>query len=101
MTYDEAVKVARQVKLTVGWECGGHVGDLCDALISGDLKREIENAAYERAAKVAEEDAQRGREDLRDPSIEPLPGARVLAAVRIRETILSLIQPPAQKESGE
>lgn len=121
MTHDEAEAIARKLKAMFadGMRSEEHDMDaLCDFILSGDHKREIENAAFERAAKKADHlgelcDVDCTRLALTDPET----GAREcslevrgrdclctaqreqsnLIAVRIR----SLIQPPAQKENGE
>lgn len=108
MTNDEAEKLARETltrmqrERTVSALSWDDISLLCDHILSGSMKREIENAAYERAAKVAIDDANLGRADLDDPPLEALAFARVLAAERIANGIAALIQPPAQqKENGE
>lgn len=83
MRQDEAERLARRIN---SHECGmieyyDNVEKLCRLILSVDMKREIENAAYERAIQQCGDVGQAGR----------------VIAKRIR----SLIQPPAQKEDGE
>src|SRR5690242_9487413 len=101
MTHDEAMRLAREIRAQYdGFSFHERIVELCDHILSGDYKREIENAAFERAAKVAIDDANLGRADLHDPSIEALAGARILAAERIANGIAALIQPPAQQKDS-
>lgn len=56
MINDEAMRLARKVKSHPG-ALGDFLCDidrLCDYILSGDHKREIENAAFERARKAVE-----------------------------------------------
>lgn len=103
MTNDEAMQMARKLSKRI-YENAGSLGtapsddaseiaDLCDYILSGSMKREIENAAIKRAARaVANMPASlfSGNYD-----------AAVKNRAFIRNTIRFLIQPPAQKENGE
>lgn len=77
MTQDEAETLARTVKLSAGYELDGKVGDLCDHILSGDMRREIENAAYDRIALECERN-----------------GASLAKAIR------SLMRPPAHDDAS-
>ncbi len=92
MTKDEVEKLAREVRPSnkliaqkgkAFYEAGQKLQRLCDHILSGDYKREIENAAYERAARISSFGFQRG-----------------LCAAEIEQNILSLIQPPAQQKDS-
>lgn len=54
-------------------------------------------AALEDAAKIADEDARLGRQDLDDPELDGLAGARILAAERIAAAIRRLMSSPSAK----
>lgn len=88
MTQDEAEKLARLMRpqadtdsMTGIIRSSGDLRALCDHILSGDMRREIENAALRRAAEVAEAAGMDG-----SPS-------------QIKQQVLALIQPPAQKEA--
>ena len=63
--------------------CYDDLRALCDYILSGDMKREIENAAYRQAASIAASHVKR------------------FNGLQIAEAIEALIQPPAQKSQGE
>ena len=66
MTNDEAEKLALKIRESVIGRSWLQVRDLCDHILSGSMKREIENAAFERAAKLAEDfgDAEEARGNI-------------------------------------
>lgn len=72
------------------------VPDLVEAFATALLARERAAAEEmrERAAKVADEDARLGRDDLHDPALKGLAGVRILAAERIAHAIRSLSPTP-------
>lgn len=75
---------------------------LCRYIV-GSMKREIENAAYERAAGCADDegtDAQNAI-DRETYATHDIPIGQRGASRRIAAAIRALIQPPAQKEDGE
>lgn len=86
MKQDEAEKLAREVRNELGRDQGENepsfkadIVRLCDHILSGDMRREIENAAYRRAAnKLASHHYQTAH-----------------------EIVLALIQPPAEKDAGK
>lgn len=96
MRQDEAEKLALLLRPEDTDE-GLHYDDfraLCDYILSGDHKREIENAAFELAAEL-----------IASTGVTMFEGnyeAAVKNRAWIRNQIRSLIQPPAQqKENGE
>lgn len=90
MTNDEveAEKMARALRpgdeLPADWMLHnvtvGELRSFCDHILSGDMKREIENAAYRNARAI-------------------LVGCDTISEAD--DKIYALIQPPAQKEDGE
>lgn len=86
MTNDEAEKLARELKASAHISVfSGEITRLCDHILSGDMKREIENAAYRRTAEWIK------------GQCNGAIGAQLLA----RDLLTALIQPLAQKENGE
>lgn len=102
MRQDEAERLARKMRsetfLPRGADpvvSGQDLRALCDHILSGDMRREIENAAYERAALESEANGNyRRHNEMYGESA----GLKSDAATWIAKRIRSLIQPPAQKE---
>lgn len=99
LTQSEVEKLARKLRsetlLPRGADpivSGQDLRALCDHILSGDMQREIENAAYKRAADMVD-DAGFHAASVGDAC----QGHFAICANRIR----SLIQPPAQKENGK
>lgn len=84
MKQDEAERLARKLRPDDTDE-GLHYDDfraLCDYILSGDMKREIENAAYRHAASIAASHVKR------------------FNGLQIAEAIEALIQRSTQKETS-
>lgn len=96
MTNDEAMKLARltlramqheQSAVSLSW---ADVRALCDHILSGSMKRGIENAAFERAG---------GKLDKAASDSDHSKVARAAFTIAAR-FVRELIQPPAQQEDG-
>lgn len=85
MTNDEAMKLARKLaSFRYAYPAMEEDGrKLAQFILSGDMQREIENAAYRKAASIAASHVKRFN------------GLQIAAAIE------ALIQPPAQKDNGE
>lgn len=110
MTNDEAERLARRVlcahpdSMHPTWMSMGALSDaamkLANYIVSGDMKREIENAAFERAAEHMDKRADNYRDTANsvkdDTEIIPLLEASATASENGAETLRALIQPAAQ-----
>lgn len=95
MTHDEAMKLAHKLKNKLPFR--SDVVDLCDYILSGDYKRDIESAAFERCNQIAITRAGIASYDVS----EDYQDGESAAARDIADEIRALIQPPVQKENGE
>lgn len=101
MTQEKAERLAREI-------ASGNphyfdlVKSLCNHILSGDHKREIENAAYERGYKQAVQDATDAQPcTAENPREDAYQHGRFDGVMDYGRAIRALIQPPAQKENGE
>lgn len=109
MKPDEAEKLARKILTTHSYK---PVRAVCEYILSGSMKREIENAAFERAAKLVEQAAAdpSDNEQLAEEAAEAFNSGSQYRQTSgrlkdwnavIAKHVRSLIQPSAQKEDGK
>ncbi|MDE2105702.1 MAG: hypothetical protein KGL39_51215 [Patescibacteria group bacterium] len=106
MKQDEAEKLARRLQDIIR-AIGNNTFDddvraLCDFILSGDMKREIKNAARLEAMEAIRRGCQACEgTGYASQNVAPGQESECEYCGRPMDAIRALIQPPAQKEGGE